>query len=146
MLVYPLMALTVHSIKSTALTVDGKALDVLSSTLPLTCLMPTELRSLCPPLEPQPTKSLPSFPSCYSLSAWNASPQPQRSLSPLTLLVSNIHLRKSFHWVCNQTESSVSWHPELCTFLIVALSGQTVVKLLMWWCLNVFPYLRIIRD
>ena len=69
MLVYPLMALTVHSIKSTALTVDGKAPDVLSSTLPLTCLMPTELRALCPPLEPQPTKSLPSFPSCYSLSA-----------------------------------------------------------------------------
>lgn len=49
MLVYPLMALTVHSIKSTALTVDGKAPDVLSSTLPLTCLMPTELRALCPP-------------------------------------------------------------------------------------------------
>ena len=148
MLVYPLMALTVHSINAqcAALTMDCKAPDVLSSAVPPTCLTPTELWSLCPPLEPQPTKSLPSFPSCYSLSAWNASPQPQRCLSSLTLLVSIIHLR-SFHWVRNQNEFlcfMTLWALYLFISSIIRMCSCKITHVIMFEC--VFPYLRIVLD
>ena len=117
-----------------------------ASTVPPTCLTPTELWSLCPPLEPQPTKSLPSFPSCYSLSAWNASPQPQRCLSSLTLLVSNIHLR-SFHWVRNQNEFlcfMTLWALYLFISSIIRMCSCKITHVIMFEC--VFPYLRIVLD
>ena len=122
---------------------DCKAPDVLSSAVPLTCLTPTELWSLCPPLEPQPTKSLPSFPSCYSQSAWNASPQPQRCLSPLTLVVSNIHLRRSFHWVRNHNEFlcfMTFWALYLFISSIIRMCSCKITHVIMFECVSLPPH------
>lgn len=107
MLVYPLMALTVHS-KSTALTMDCKAPDVLSSAVPLTYLTPTELWSLCPPLEEDPPSlfhlflhAIPSLPEMLA-------PNPKDACLP-SLLWSQISiLEEAFTEFATTMSSSVS--------------------------------------
>lgn len=80
-----------------------------------------------------------SLPECY--------PQPQRCLSSLILLVSNIHLWRSFHWVLNQYEFLFTirlWDVYLFISSIITVCNCIIIYVIIFEC--VYPYLSVIRD